>query len=141
MARCLSRTLVMLGVIVLAACAPAAQRPATTGGATTQAPSGTPASLTALKSAYSALSVSQLSVMVAKDLGLFEKHGLDVDLLYIAGLAKIAEALIANEIDVGITPAPTAIGAGIEGADLVMIACWSDKSSFSGPERCTSKAG
>ena len=48
---------------------------------------------------------------IAKDTGIYERYGLDVEMTLIAGLAKIAEALISGDIDVGISPAPTAIGA------------------------------
>jgi NitT/TauT family transport system substrate-binding protein len=125
--------------LVLAACAapgPGASRasgaaPGIQGGASAAA-TGAPAEPPArVRAAFVVIAGAVLPGWIAADTGIFEKYGLDVELTYIPGLAKIAEALIANEIDFGMTPAPTAIGAGIEGADLVMIACWSDKSAFS----------
>jgi NitT/TauT family transport system substrate-binding protein len=122
--------------LVLAACAapgPGAAR-APGGDQGTQAaggpsaPAGPPAKV---RAAFVVIGGPVLPNWIAKDTGIYERYGLDVEMMLIAGLAKIAEALISGEIDIGISPAPTAIGAGIEGADLVMIACWSDKSAFS----------
>jgi NitT/TauT family transport system substrate-binding protein len=94
-------------------------------------PSAPAGPLTKVRAAYVVIGGPVLPTWIAKDTGIYERYGLDVEMMLIAGLAKVAEALISGEIDVGISPAPTAIGAGIEGADLVMIACWSDKSAFS----------
>lgn len=121
--------------LVFAACGGPSPRAAPAG------PAGAPAAASEtspqpepparVRAAFVVLGGPVLPTWIAKDTGIFERYGLDVDLTYIAGLAKIAEALIANEIDFGVSPAPTAIGAGLEGADLVMVACWSDKSAFS----------
>ena len=48
--------------------------------------------------AYSAFSISFLNIFVARDAGLFKKHGLDVELIQMAGPLPIA-ALSAGEID------------------------------------------
>ena len=48
--------------------------------------------------AYSAFSISFLNIFVARDAGLFKKHGLDVELIQMAGPIPIA-ALSAGEID------------------------------------------
>jgi NitT/TauT family transport system substrate-binding protein len=72
-----------------------------------------------------------LPAWIAQDEGLFQKHGLDVELSYIAGAVKVGEALLAGELDVGVAAASTAMGPGLEGADLAMIACWTTKLSFS----------
>jgi NitT/TauT family transport system substrate-binding protein len=72
-----------------------------------------------------------LPAWIAKDEGLYDKYRLDVELTYIAGAAKIAEALIAGELDVAVAPASSAMGPGLEGADLAMVASWSNKLAFS----------
>jgi ABC-type nitrate/sulfonate/bicarbonate transport system substrate-binding protein len=71
------------------------------------------------------------TVWLATDYGLFDKYGLDAELTYIAGSAKIAGALVAGEIDVVVGPAEVAMGPGLEGADTVMIASWAYKMGFS----------
>ncbi|MCE3243727.1 MAG: transporter substrate-binding protein [Deltaproteobacteria bacterium] len=49
-----------------------------------------------LRIAYSSISGAMLPLWVAKDTGLFAKHGVDVDLTYIRGVA--IEALLAGEV-------------------------------------------
>jgi NitT/TauT family transport system substrate-binding protein len=85
----------------------------------------------AANAAFVAISSAMLPAWLAADRGLYEKYGLDVELTYISGLAKISEALVAGEIDFGITPTPSAMGPGLQGADLVAIASWAGKNAFS----------
>ena len=66
--------------------------------------------------AYSALSVAFLNVFVARDAGLFRKHGLDVELIQMAGPLPIA-ALSAGEIDY-LTGYTTGLVAASQGAPL-----------------------
>src|SRR5256885_993131 len=87
-------------------------------------PTTTPAAPVRVRSAYVSIGGNMLPAWIAEDQGLFRKHGLDVELSYIAGAAKMSEALIAGELDVAVTPASSAMGPGLEGADLVMVASW-----------------
>ena len=66
--------------------------------------------------AYSALSISFLNVFVARDAGLFRKHGLDAELIQMAGPLPVA-ALAAGEIDY-LTGYTTGIVATGQGAPL-----------------------
>jgi NitT/TauT family transport system substrate-binding protein len=72
-----------------------------------------------------------LPAWLAQDEGIFHKYALDVELSYVAGAAKIAETLVAGEMDIGVAPASSAIGPGLEGADTAMIASWTSKLAFS----------
>jgi ABC-type nitrate/sulfonate/bicarbonate transport system substrate-binding protein len=122
----------MLGLVLAACAAPGPGATRAPGASGAQGGTGTPAEPPVkVRAAYVTVAGAVLPGWIAADTGIYQRYGIDMELTLIAGLAKIAEALIANEIDFGMTPAPTAIGAGIEGADLVMIACWSDKSAFS----------
>jgi NitT/TauT family transport system substrate-binding protein len=80
--------------------------------------------------AYASISGSMLPVWLAKDEGLYARQGLDVELIYIAGAVKIAEALLGGEIDFGATGASSAMGPGLEGADTVMVGSWTNKLAF-----------
>ena len=84
-----------------------------------------------VRAAFVAIASSMLPAWIAKDERLYERYGLDVELAYVAGAAKIAEALLAGELDVGIAPATSAFGPGLEGADTVMLASWANKLGFS----------
>lgn len=63
--------------------------------------------------AYSAFSISFLNIFVARDAGLFKKHGLEVELIQMAGPLPVA-ALAAGEIDylTGYTTGIVATGHG-----------------------------
>jgi NitT/TauT family transport system substrate-binding protein len=125
----LGLALLALGLLVAACAAPGAPaRPVPAEGQAASAPTVAPVRV---RSAYVSIAGNMLPAWIAEDQGLFQKHGLDVELTYIAGAAKMSEALIAGELDVAVTPASSAMGPGLEGADLVMVASWSDKLAFS----------
>ena len=66
--------------------------------------------------AYSAFSISFLNLFVARDAGLFNKHGIDVELIQMAGPLPVA-ALAGGEIDY-LTGYSTGIVATGRGAPL-----------------------
>jgi ABC-type nitrate/sulfonate/bicarbonate transport system substrate-binding protein len=69
-----------------------------------------------VRMAYSAFSISFLNVFVARDAGLFKKHGVEVELIQMAGPLPVA-ALAAGEIDY-LTGYTTGIVATGQGAPL-----------------------
>ncbi|MGH7887678.1 MAG: ABC transporter substrate-binding protein, partial [Candidatus Binatia bacterium] len=69
-----------------------------------------------VRMAYSAFSVSFLNIFIARDAGLFKKHGLDLELIQMAGPLPVA-ALAAGEIDF-LTGYTTGIVATAQGAPL-----------------------
>ena len=69
-----------------------------------------------VRMAYSAFSISFLNIFVARDAGLFKKHGLEVELIQMAGPLPVA-ALAAGEIDY-LTGYTTGIVATGQGAPL-----------------------
>ncbi|HSE88495.1 MAG TPA: ABC transporter substrate-binding protein [Candidatus Binatia bacterium] len=75
-----------------------------------------------IRLAYSAFSVAFLNIFVARDAGLFKKHGLDVELIQMAGPLPIA-ALSAGEIDYlsGYTTGLVAAGQGAPLKGLIVI--------------------
>jgi NitT/TauT family transport system substrate-binding protein len=55
--------------------------------------------------------IVHMPVIVAKELGLYKKAGLDVDIVSLGDGVKVYRALLAGNIDLGLTPgAPTIIG-------------------------------
>jgi NitT/TauT family transport system substrate-binding protein len=82
----------------------------------TQSPSA-PIKLTV---AYSEIYEGELPVWVTMDAGLFAKHGLDVDLQYIASSTTVP-ALISGQTKVSQGGGSEALSAIAEGADLVVI--------------------
>jgi NitT/TauT family transport system substrate-binding protein len=119
---------VLLGLV--AACAVPSPRgaPSGTAAAGAEVPQGPPAPV---RAAFVVMGSPVLPSWIAQDRGINERYNLDVELIYIPGQAKVSEALLAREIDFGIVPAPAALGPGIQGADLVVVASWANKSAFS----------
>jgi NitT/TauT family transport system substrate-binding protein len=75
-----------------------------------------------LKVAYPTTVGSMGVLWVTKDAGLFDKHGLNVEMIYIAGSSKIVQAMLAREIPISEIAIPAVIQANLAGADLVMLA-------------------
>ena len=62
-----------------------------------------------------------LPAFVAKDKGLFAKHGLDVTMTAIATSSLVAPALVSGSIDIGINTPPNILLAAEAGMDLVAV--------------------
>ena len=54
-----------------------------------------------LVAAYSSLSATQATLWLAKEAGAFQRHGLDVDLIYISTGTKMVQALVGGDIKIG----------------------------------------
>ena len=65
-------------------------------------------------------SAQQLPLIVAKDLGLFEKYGLDVDLFEIRGGSLLMQALIGQSVNSADVGAQAPIRAILSGANVVI---------------------
>jgi NitT/TauT family transport system substrate-binding protein len=59
---------------------------------------------------------------VTKEARIFEKYGLQVELIYIGGSSKVVQAMLAKEIPIAEIAIPAVIQANLAGADLVMLA-------------------
>jgi ABC-type nitrate/sulfonate/bicarbonate transport system substrate-binding protein len=75
-----------------------------------------------LKVAYPTTVGSMAVVWVTKDAKLFEKQGLDVELIYIAGSSRVVQAMLAKDVPISEIAIPAVIQANLAGADLVMLA-------------------
>src|SRR5438445_12712601 len=70
--------------------------------------------------AYSAISATQSAFYLAKDAKLFEKHGLYVDPVYVAGGSRVSQAVIAGEFTVALAGG-NIVNADLAGADIGVI--------------------
>ena len=68
--------------------------------------------------AYSAISATQSAFYLAKDAGIFDKHGLYVDPVYVAGGSRVSQAVIAGEFTVALAGG-NIVFADLAGADVV----------------------
>ena len=70
--------------------------------------------------AYSAISATQSGFYLAKDAKVFEKHGLYVDPVYVAGGSRVAQAIIAGEFALALAGG-NIVNANLAGGDIVTI--------------------
>jgi ABC-type nitrate/sulfonate/bicarbonate transport system substrate-binding protein len=70
--------------------------------------------------AYSAVSATQSGFYVTKETGLFEKHGLAVDMVYVGGGTRVAQATLAGEFPVALAGG-TIVNANLAGGDIVIV--------------------
>lgn len=107
-------------------------KPATSGAA---AASAKPAASTGAAGNTIAVSYSQATsgfapLYMAKDLGLFEKNGLNVDIKRVSGAAQVP-ALVANEIQIAGVGGTEVTNLNMQGGSLVMVAVVDDFPTFS----------
>jgi NitT/TauT family transport system substrate-binding protein len=98
----------------------AAPSAAPTAAAATAAP--TPQAPIKIKSSYGNITPANLAPFMAKELGLFEKRGLDVTLDLIDGGAPSAAALVAGQTQIGQFGGTEAMSGVAAGSDMLVVA-------------------
>lgn len=78
------------------------------------------APLTKVRAAFSAFAYANPPFWIAKDLKLFQKYGLDVELVYVSG-AKPIQAMLGGSIDVSQVGGAAVVSAAAQGADVVIL--------------------
>ena len=71
---------------------------------------------------YSAQAGSLAPIWITKEAGIFRKHGLDVELLFIPGGPTAVAALLSGEVPITVVGGPAVVSSNLAGSDLVMIA-------------------
>jgi len=66
---------------------------------------------------------------IAKDTGLFAKHGVDAEVILLTGSPRLIQSLIAGDIDYAVVGASATICARMRGGDVVIIAATTNASS------------
>jgi NitT/TauT family transport system substrate-binding protein len=80
------------------------------------------APLEKVRLAYSAIGGSQASFWIPYEAGIFRKHGLDVELLYVAGGGRAGQVVQSGEVPIGVFTGGAVINANLAGGDLAVIA-------------------
>jgi len=80
------------------------------------------ASLEKVRLAYSALGGSQATFWIPYEAGIFRKHGLDVELVYVAGGGRAGQVVQSGEVPIGVFTGGAVINANLAGGDLVVVA-------------------
>lgn len=116
--------LLAVAVTALTSCAQVATPAAPTAAPIPPPPTAVPTAVpkVKLRTAFSQLNPDASPAWIAKDAGFFDKNGLDVELIFIDGGTRHAQALIAKEVSIGFSSAAPVVNAATGGADLVLIA-------------------
>ena len=72
--------------------------------------------------AYSSLSATQAALWLAKEAGAFQRHGFDVELIYISTGTKMVQALVGGDIRIGQVGGAAPLAARLRGAEIKIIA-------------------
>ncbi len=64
-----------------------------------------------------------LPVWLARDAGIFSKHGLDVEIIFMRGGALITLGILSGELQLSGVGAESVVAAKVEGGDAVLLAC------------------
>src|SRR5262245_62158693 len=75
-----------------------------------------------LRLTYSAIAGSQASFWIPYEAGVFRKHGLDVELLYVGGGGRAAQVVQSGDVPIGTFTGGAVVNANLAGGDLVIIA-------------------
>jgi len=68
------------------------------------------------------VTVGNIIIFVAKEAGLFEKYGLDAEIVVVQGSGIASKAMIGGSLDIAPVATPTVISANLAGADLTILA-------------------
>jgi NitT/TauT family transport system substrate-binding protein len=75
-----------------------------------------------LRVAYAAITAAFSIPWVAKEAGIYQRHGLDVELVYIAAGSRAVQTLVGGSIDVAAIGGPAGVDARLAGADTIYVA-------------------
>src|SRR5205823_8516376 len=67
---------------------------------------------------------------IARESGIFARHGLDVDLHLVSGTPRLVQALVAGDFDYAQVGGSAVIAARLENADTIMLASSGDYFNF-----------
>ena len=71
---------------------------------------------------YSAVGSSQSPLWIGYEAGIFRKHGLDAELLYVGGGSRAAQVVLSGEVPIAMFTGAAVISADLAGGDLVNVA-------------------
>jgi ABC-type nitrate/sulfonate/bicarbonate transport system substrate-binding protein len=75
-----------------------------------------------LRVAYAAVTAAFSLPWIAKEGGIFQRHGLDVELVYIPAGSRAVQTLVGGSIDVAAIGGPAGVDAKLAGADTIYVA-------------------
>src|SRR5688572_27278220 len=79
-----------------------------------------------LRVAYTAFAGTFTILWLGKEAGLYQKHGVDLELLFIGSSTRAVQALLGGDVDIVYSAAGAVVDANLAGADLIMVGCQYD---------------
>jgi NitT/TauT family transport system substrate-binding protein len=83
-----------------------------------------------LRIAYTSIAMVFAPLWTTQAAGIFKKHGLDVELLYIGGGPPSTQALLAGDVKISFTAAGAVVAANLAGSDAVLLGTTIDMLPF-----------
>jgi NitT/TauT family transport system substrate-binding protein len=115
--------------------APAPQATAPQSGAAPGTPAGTAAPATppprvSIRLGLNAVSASIAPIWLAKDEGIFEKYGFDVELITLQSSSQVGKVMASGEIPVAVSAAAGVVDAALAGDDQVLLSGFQNTMNF-----------
>jgi NitT/TauT family transport system substrate-binding protein len=107
----------------------AAPAPQSSGAPNGGAPAAPPPR-TSLRLGLNAVSASIAPIWLAKDEGIFEKHGFDVELITLQSSSQVAKVMASGEIPVAVSAAAGVVDAALAGDDQVLLSGFQNNMNF-----------
>ncbi len=89
-----------------------------------------PSTAESLRIAYTSIAMVYGPLWVTKEAGIFKKHDIDAELLYIAGGPPSLQALIAGDVVISFTAAGAVVAVNLSGSDVVLLGTTIDTLPF-----------
>lgn len=83
-----------------------------------------------LRIAYTSIAIVFAPLWTTQEAGIFKKHGLDTELLYIGGGPPSTQALLAGDVKISFTAAGAVVSANLAGSDVVLLGTTVDTLPF-----------
>src|SRR5687767_1515914 len=80
--------------------------------------------------AHAAMNARVAPLWVARERGFFAKYGIDAETIFVRGAPTLVAAMQSNEIDVGYTGGTAVVGAVANGADLKVLAAFTNRVTY-----------
>lgn len=117
--------------IIVSACSAPAATPGASPDGTSQAPTASSGAasgaLTNVKIGYGAIAPSIVPLWVAKEIGAFERYGIDADLIFVEGGQRTAVGLLSGATQFSFFGGAEFLSPFAEGADIVALASMGDR--------------
>ncbi len=79
---------------------------------------------------YSSISPDMAGVWMAKEMGAFERNGLNPDLVYISSEAVVVQALVGGSVQAALGASNAVVSAVLKGAPIMAVACNTNRPSM-----------